>query len=253
MSELQPVLLMGRGHSGTRVLAYACAHLGIELGISTRTQTGDPDDRVFTRTIKKIAIRNMPPVMPDRVVEKDLVRFQNAVSRYYEQLGRPRLWGWKFPETYLVGAYVARTFPRARYIHIVRDGRDLAFKRHLTDDPKRALGKKLLGHIGSLAVPHYLQAARSWAFQVDHFDELRAAFSDGQVLDIKFEDMCLQPVESMQSVCDFLNLPMTDMCRDYLSRHLNVAKVAQYRNENARDIAAIEAAIGAALTRYRYL
>ena len=149
LSALQPVLLMGRGHSGTRVLSFACMHLGIQLG--TSAATGDADDRTFTRTIKKIATRNLPPCTPDTVLEKDLIRFQNAVFRYYTTIGSPQTpWGWKFPETYLISAYVARTFPQARYIHMVRDGRDLAFKKHLTDDPKRKLGKKLLAYLDAM-------------------------------------------------------------------------------------------------------
>ena len=252
LSTLQPVLLMGRGHSGTRVLSFACIRLGIQLG--TSTATGDADDRTFTRTIKKIAARNLASGTPDCVSEKDLIRFQNAVFKYYKTIGSPRtLWGWKFPETYLIGDYVARTFPNARYIHLVRDGRDLAFKQHLTDDPQRKLGKILLTHIDAMSMPHHLQAGLSWAFQVDRFDAFRAKLNANQVYDMRFEDICREPMVAMQGVCDFLEIPMTGSCESYITKQLDTGKIAQYKSEDPEKIRGIEKKISGTLKRYNYL
>jgi hypothetical protein len=252
LAALEPVMLMGRGHSGTRVLSFACMHLGIQLG--TSAATGDADDRTFTRSIKKIAIRNLAQGAPESIQEKDLVRFQNAVYRYYTQIDSPAgLWGWKFPETYLIGDCIARTFPRARYIHLVRDGRDLAFKQHLTDDPKRKLGKNLLSHIGAMDLPHHLQAGLSWAFQVDRFDEFRKKLNPAQILDMRFEDMCREPMAAMQNVCSFLKIPMTAQCRTYITENLDAAKIEQYKNEDPAKIRAVEEKISTTLKRYSYL
>jgi hypothetical protein len=252
LSELKPVMLMGRGHSGTRVLSFACMHLGIQLG--TSAATGDADDLTFTRTIKKIAARNLASGAPDRVREKDLIRFQNAVLKYYKKIGSPQtLWGWKFPETYLIGDCIARTFPNARYIHLVRDGRDLAFKRHLTDDPERKLGIRLLTHITAMHLPHHLQAAMSWAYQVDRFDKFRTTLHADQILDIKFEDICREPMAAMQAVCKFLNIPMTEQCESYITKKLDLNKIAQYKNEDPAKIREIEDAIKSTLVHYHYL
>lgn len=252
LAGLEPVMLMGRGHSGTRVLSFACMHLGIQLG--TSAATGDADDRSFTRTIKKIAARNLAQGAPQAVQKQDLNRFQNAVYTYYTTLGSPRThWGWKFPETYLIGDCIARTFPRARYIHLVRDGRDLAFKNHLTDDPNRALGKRLLTHIGAMNEPHHLQAAMSWAWQVERFDEFRKNLNPARFLDMRFEDICRDPMTAMQSVCDFLDIPMTEDCQNYITRQLDTAKIAQYKNEDPAKIGEIEDAISSTLKRYYYL
>ncbi len=252
LSSLQPVLIMGRGHSGTRVLSYACTHLGIQLG--TTSATGDADDRTFTRTIKKIAGRNLQPPAYGNVDEKDLARFQKAVFRYYKKIGsQEALWGWKFPETYLIGPYVERTFPQARYIHMVRDGRDLAFKRHLTDDPERRLGRKLLTQIGAMGLPHHLQAALSWAFQVDRFDAFCGGLPADRVFYLRFEDMCLQPLALMHRLCDFLRIPMTVDCERYLARQLEAGKIAQYKSEEPEKIRDVEKAVGATLKRHGYL
>lgn len=252
LAALQPVLIMGRGHSGTRVLSYACTHLGIQLG--TTSATGDADDRTFTRTIKKIAALNLAPRDIDSVDGKDLIRFQDAVFRYYTKIGSPQTpWGWKFPETYLIGACVERTFPQARYIHMVRDGRDLAFKRHLTDDPNRRLGKKLLTHIGAIGLPHHLQASLSWAFQVDRFDAFCTGLPAERVFYLRFEDMCRQPLALMQRLCDFLHIPMTESCERYLAGQLESGKLAQYKSEDPLKIKEVESVIGSTLKRHGYL
>jgi hypothetical protein len=252
LAGLEPVMLMGRGHSGTRVLSFACMHLGIQLG--TSAATGDADNRTFTRTIKKIAAGNLAQGAPQAVRERDLIRFQDAVYTYYTTLGSPQAhWGWKFPETYLIGDCIARTFPRARYIHLVRDGRDLAFKKHLTDDPNRVLGRRLLTHIDAMDEPHHLQAALSWAFQVDRFDEFRRALNPERVLDMRFEDVCRDPMSAMQSMCDFLGIPMTEACESYITGQLDTAKIAQHTSEDPAKIREIETRIGDTLKRYRYL
>ncbi|MBF0278903.1 MAG: sulfotransferase [SAR324 cluster bacterium] len=251
LSEQNPVVLMGRGHSGTRVLSWICTELGVNLGTSASLATGDADDQKFTQEIKKITTNNIGTEM---LRPSDLQRFQKAVSGYYGRLNHPQtLWGWKFPETYLIPSYIAETFPKARYIHLVRDGRDIAFKQHLTDDPKRKLGKKILESQNALGLPHHLQAAVSWAFQVDNFDNFRGSVSGDQVLDVLFEDICTRPYEIVEELCDFLKLSITKRCDSYIKEQINVKKVAQYKENDPRLVQEVENRIRPTLTRYHYL
>jgi hypothetical protein len=249
-----PVVLMGRGHSGTRVLAWICTHLGIALGTSEDLATGDAEDEQFTEEIKAVALHDLGSKSDGKLQERALRRFQKAVAGYYERLGRPAgWWGWKFPETYLITPYIAATFPRARYLHLVRDGRDLAFKHHLTDDPRRKLGRTLLREAGALDLPHHLQAAISWAFQVDRFDAFRAHLPPAQVFDVKFEQLCEQPAEQTARLCAFLNLPLTESCRTYLRDEINTGKIRQYREADPQLVREVEQRVAPTLRRYGYL
>ncbi|MBF0239372.1 MAG: sulfotransferase [SAR324 cluster bacterium] len=254
LQELKPVIIMSRGHSGTRVISFACSHLGLKLGTTEGLATGDADNQTFTQKIKKLAVNNYLMVDPVNVVERDLIFFQKAVMRYHEELGSPgELWGWKFPETYLISPYVARTFPHARYLHLVRDGRDIAFKNHLTDDPTRKLGKKLLSSINALEEPHHIQAGMSWAYQVDNFDQFREFIKPQQVMDMRFEDLCMYPHETISNLCEFLQLPMTDSCKTYLDTKIDTSKVAQYKESDPALVREVESRIKDTLSRYRYL
>ncbi len=254
LSEQSPIVLMGRGHSGTRVLSWLCTTLGINLGTSHDLATGDADDQKFTQQIKKITLNNIACTEENDVNSGDLYRFQKAVSGYYTRLNGPETcWGWKFPETYLIGPYIAKTFPQARYIHLVRDGRDIAFKRHLTDDPKRKLGKKILTSQNVLKQPHHLQAAVSWAFQVDNFDRFRQSVAGEQILDVTFENLCLKPYEIAENLCNFLNLKFTKDCENYIKEQINPQKVGQYKENDPELVREVEEQIQNTLMRYAYL
>ena len=254
LAAMSPVVLLGRGHSGTRVLAWMCVHLGVKLGTSSPHVEGDPDDVTFTNKIKALAAHNLDVTSPAHVREHALRRFKAAVSKYYAGLGNPSgMWGWKFPETYLIAPYVARTFPRARYLHLVRDGRDIAFKSHLTDNPRHRVGKAVLSACHALELPDHLRAAASWAYQVDRFDAFRDHLPASSVLDMRFEDLCTSPAESAERLSAFLGAPMTDACREYVASGIDTLKVAQYREQDPRLVDEVEGRIGATLRRYRYL
>ena len=122
LASQEPIVLMGRGHSGTRVLAYAVQALGVNLGFTDRMASGDPEDKTFRRGLAKLSRRwdvgDVPP-------ERELRPFCKLVYRWHRQLQPTGPWGWKYPETYLMAPHVHAVFPRARYLHIIRDGRDV--------------------------------------------------------------------------------------------------------------------------------
>ncbi len=248
----QPVVVMGRGHSGTRIVAWGLVALGLRMGTKTDKQTGDAQDRRFTGTIKKLAQRTLHLPGTAAPSNRDLKLFQKAVKRYIRWLGdlSPG-WGWKFPETYLIGNIVDAVFPRARYIHMIRDGRDLAFKFHLTDNPTRGLGAKLLKHLDAMDKADYIQAALSWEFQLKRFENL-AARLENRVHTLTFEALCLDPVGEMHKTAAFLNVPMTNLCRDYLLREVDPAKVAQFQRQDPFKVAEVENLIGETLAQYGY-
>jgi hypothetical protein len=244
LPSMAPVVIMGRGHSGTRVVTWLCTHLDIQLGTSTGRETADADDLKFTRCIRKMAIPLLGVQSINEINVRSRKKFRRAVTRYYLGLGQPEgLWGWKFPETYLIAPLVFDLFPKVRMLHILRDGRDLAFKDHLTDDPSRSLGKKLLGNIDALNDTHPIQAIKSWAWQVQQLEQFTRSHPNCEVLTISFEELCLHPLETGQKICSYLQVEMTDAARNYLETGINTSKVHQYRDEGSQEeIAAVTAA-----------
>ncbi|NRB75994.1 MAG: sulfotransferase [Verrucomicrobiales bacterium] len=251
--EEEVVIIMGRGHSGTRVVTRICETLGINVGATEELKSGDTADLKFTRPIKKVAIHDIDCNFTGSRKNWLLNRFQLAAGRYYKRLQPSGTWGWKFPETYLIGPYVHETFPKAKYVHLIRDGRDLAFKEHLTDDPHRKLGRVLLNHIGVMDQPHYLQAARSWEYQVKGWDAFASHLPEGKVIDFKFEDILTEPRESVERLTHFLGCPMTKACETFLQEELIVSKKKHHRENDPDEVAAVTEAIGDTLRAKGFL
>ena len=265
LAAQEPLVIMGRGKSGTRLLAWACQELGFALGATDRLQTGDLDDRRFLRVVKWIARRNFShpnfyrnshPNSPAGLRRFDVLCFQREVHRVWQRLSKSaearQGWGWKLPETYLILPYVHATFPRARFVHLVRDGRDLAFKRHLTDDPRRALGKALLTRLGARDQPHHLQAARSWQFQVEQYRAYAERIPPAQRMETTYETLCRDAEGEMARIADFLQVPFSEACRNYVSTHFDKSLIGAWRAEDAPRVAEVEAVIGDTLTALGY-
>ncbi len=252
MSNDQPIIVVGRGHSGTRLFAVAVQSLGVRLGAEAH-MTGDLQERWFTRRIKKIAGNAIPRIPDEAVPMLERSRFKRACQKLVNIMSPDgALWGWKFPETYLIPWHVQSIFPRARWLEIIRDGRDLAFKEHLTDNPAKSLGKALLMHIGAMGDPHHVQAAKSWAYQVERFARFSACYPR-RVYTIRFEDLLSEPQKTMDGVASFLGVPMTDACRELLESTVDKGKKRQHREERAEEVREVEAAIGPTLERLGYL
>ncbi|MCP4458992.1 MAG: sulfotransferase [Cytophagales bacterium] len=135
--------------------------LGVSLFANNKIRTGDTIDKEFTKTITSTAY----DVLYSGNTVEGIDKFKKAVWKYYKSHRGEKKWGWKFPETYLIPELIHTTFPKARFIHILRDGRDLAFKSHLTDNPNKKLGKLILERTGTLGSPSHIQAASSWLFK----------------------------------------------------------------------------------------
>lgn len=257
LAELDPVVIMGRGHSGTRVVAWMVHHLGVDLGVDDeRTPSGDPVDRSLRHHLRIVAERSIGNGATEAPGFLETNRFQRAMAGHLRRRGVPVVplrWGWKFPESYLTGPVIAQTFPGARFIHLVRDGRDLAFKRHLTDIADHRLARRILAREGATTAPHHLQAAKSWAFQVERFVEFAASLPDDRLLTIRYEELVIDPLGSVVRIADFLGVESTTAATRYASMEVSARDVASHRRYDAEQLRAVEEAIGPTLRRFGYL
>lgn len=254
LGRLEPCVVMGRGHSGTRVVAWMCVHLGLEMGTDARVPSGDPADRSFKHHMRVVATRSLDVTSAAATRFLDRNRFQKAARGFYRRIGSPAgPWGWKFPEAYLIGPYVDETFPRARFIHLVRDGRDIAFKRHLTDVADHRLARAILRRQHALGLPHHLQAALSWALQVERFDAFRRTVAADRVLTLQYEALVECPHEAAGAIARFLGVPMTDRCRAYIDAEVSGAHAGTYRRETPDRVREVEEMVGGTLRAHGYL
>ena len=257
LSRQNPVVIMGRGKSGTRLLPLCLSALGVAMATRKSMPAADVDDWVFRKVVKRMARRNLFVDSLAAVDEDDLRLFQKTAWRLFQRMqGNPQFatgWGWKYPETYLIVPYVYKTFPNARFIHIVRDGRDVAFRRHLTDDTETPLGRQILGHLGVMDQPRHIRAALSWQFQVEKYQAFAEQIPADRRLDLRFEDLCADPVAVMGQVAEFLGLTMSDEAAATIRGIIRPGTVSQYREESDAQVQEVERLVHETLTSLSYL
>lgn len=131
-----------------------------------------------------------PPQIPEGLSPQHAFRF--AVSApfiaYAEREGKTR-WADKTPAYIGHVGRLASIWPDARFVVLVRDGRDVA--------------------LSVMGVPfgpnNAWAAARSWATAIRQGREAAARYP-GRVLEVRYEDLVARPEAEVQAICGFLGL-----------------------------------------------
>ena len=110
---------------------------------------------------------------------------------YAEQQGKPR-WGDKTPAYMLSIQRIGRTLPESRFIHLIRDGRDVALSQSA-----RAINEQ---------PPPAEQAAR-WVKRIRKAREQAATLKGPRYVEARYEDLVRDPEGTLRRVCEFIDLP----------------------------------------------
>ena len=127
-----------------------------------------------------------------------------AVRAFYEayaaRAGKPR-WGEKTPRYVLKMPLIARHLPEARFVHVIRDGRDVALSvldRTVREDVDAA------------------EVARRWRRKIER------AWEDSPKLDhyleVRYEDLVADSRPVLETVCRFIELDFDPAMLDYHER-----------------------------------
>lgn len=225
----RPVFVGGVGGSGTRVIAALLQALGYRLGEDLNESL---DNLWFTALFKRraawsaedgelaqlydvfrAATSGIPPRFPP-----DLQRLETAMVEPREQHSpswlRQRLtsffsrlaelqyyplWAWKEPNSHIVADRILRLDPELRYIHVARNGLDIAFSNN----------QNQLRFWGDLAIPDVrsdCDSARSlsyWCWVERRAQRLQKEYPD-RVLWIPFESLCRNPEKVAADLAPFL-------------------------------------------------
>jgi hypothetical protein len=147
-----PVVVFNKSHSGSRLLAELLRAQGVFMG-STLNESLDATP--FVPLVEYVVLRCYPD-FGDLWRHHEWPReiqllLATALDMHLAGHDGVSPWGWKLCETAYILPFLTRIFPGARYIHLIRDGRDVAFCDHVA--PERAFWRKV--YFGSDAV-------RSW-------------------------------------------------------------------------------------------
>ena len=154
------------------------------------------------------ALRNRYAGLP-KVTAADAIRSFYAL--YSEREGKSR-YGDKTPGYVKEMLRIQRVLPEARFIHIIRDGRDVSLS-HL----RMNWGPETYAQSAELWVER-ITKARKQAPKVKHYTE------------VKFEDLVRDTEGTLRRVCDFIDLEFDPAMLDYHER------AEERLKEKARDL-----------------
>ena len=214
-------IIVGAPRSGTTLLRFMVdAHPEVAippetgfLALGARAGDGSVDAREqFFQ-----AVTAFPPDMPawdDFGVPRDAFRaalaaidpftpaagYRAFYRLYARRFGKPR-WGDKTPAYCYCMTEIAAVLPEARFVHVIRDGRDVCLSwRQTWFSP----GSRVEEQAASWT--RFVAAARAQGARCPHY------------LEIRYEDLILDPAGTLARVCDFIELPFDAAMLRYYER-----------------------------------
>lgn len=264
--------IVGRGRSGTTLLramfdshpdmavppeSHALVRLGRNRQKYERVEGFDVD--VFVQDARRVWTRKwgLPgDELPEALASTALTTTPDAVralfSAYADRHGKHR-YAEKTPVNVMHIAFLAELFPESRFIHIIRDGRDVTLSYLSVDFGVESIG----------------EGAIYWRRAVEQGREDGSRLGPARYREVKYEDLVQGPEATLRDLCDFAGLPFDPSMLRYFERvhavkaqihstaHLRLSqppeKAREWRDEmEPRDLALFEALAGPTLERFGY-
>ena len=141
----------------------------------------------------------------------DYATLASHVYLYYASVHQPGKSRWGDKNNFHLNHIekIHRLFPDAHFLHIIRDGRDVACSYRDLSQIQGEYAPKLSASICG--------AAYDWVKNIKIIQKSFATIGQGRTLAIRYEDLVQQPHKTLQMVCDFLG-------EDYDERMLSFAE-----------------------------
>ncbi|HEX3455126.1 MAG TPA: sulfotransferase [Gaiellaceae bacterium] len=182
------------------------------------------------------------PIPPD--LEREMVvDLAATLFAHLADLARPQPWGWKEPRSIFLLPFFHQHLPSLRFLHVVRDGRDMAFSRNQNQLQLHGLAS---GITGVSAMDSITLWSRVNMQAADYGEERLGS----RYLRVRFEDLCAQPVETASRVLAFFELEADPRLASSGVRMQ--PSIGRWRREDRRVVSGLQKAAGAALARFGY-
>jgi len=266
-----PLIVLGVRRSGTTLLrvmldrnsALAVPDESYFVPQLARRHRGSVDPAAFLDDLRRLPTLVEWGLSPDAVARRLRPGMTTGAAiaavfeTYAAERGKPR-WGDKTPLYMQHLPLLERLFPRAAYVHLIRDGRDAATSFLEVPDGIMTAG---WGHPRDAA-----GFAAQWATEVRAARALGARVGPARHLEVRYEALVAAPGEELGRVCAFAGLEYDDGMLGYVGRTDSARKdhqkrldepprvgVRDWRTEMpAADTAAFEATAGDLLHELGY-
>lgn len=239
IGEISPVVVGALGGSGTRAVARIVERGGRFMGANLNHAHDALDIAHFDQTFGPRYLRH-GETWRYRTAFERAVRAHCAASSDH---AAP--WGWKHPHSYLFIEFLNKRFPGLHFIHLVRDGRDMAFSNNQRQ--LRRYGHIALGN-GDDVDP--VRRIRFWAWANLRAAEAGESLLGERYLRVRLEDICETPIAEVERLNRFTYAdPNVAPAVQLVERP---SSLGRWRYQDPSLIARLEDAAGDALRRFGY-
>lgn len=198
---MDPLVIGAVGGSGTRVFTRIARHAGVFMGGHLDRQE---DSRSMSRFYSEFASDYLAANgdLDDDRAHRLSQNLAECLRKHLEGLPAPDYpWGIKNPRSMLMLPFWHRCFPDMRFLHVIRDGRDMAYSD--TDNQIRRHGSAVLG--ADLDLPRPERTMLWWA----RVNVVAADYGETELaqhyMRVRLEDICARPKRTIRSLYDFIN------------------------------------------------
>ena len=217
------IIVIGRGHSGTRAISHTLTasgvHMGHPLNSSGDLIPAEPMYQACRIMARHVAYRGNLQWDFDRLHNMDIdAPFVELVETYLSSVqdGDGPQKGWKLPETILALPWIVRLFADAYYIYWVRDPRDVVLADHPTDDLRRfGIEYEPTDNVRRMR-------AISWKYQSQI---VAATPPPKRMITVRFEDFVLRQQNTLRQLEKFLGFGLESI-------DVEPASVGRYRQDD---------------------
>ncbi len=246
-----PVVIGAVGGSGTRVVARIAQASGCFLG-GNRNESEDAIDLMefYDRWINRYLLVENTPIprqeqeLMDRELDSSIAKLRSSIASENSS------WGWKNPRSILMLPYFHERFTGMKFIHILRDGRDMAISSN--QEQLRRHGPAVLRDY-AVNAPQAVRSAAYWA-RVNETAANYGRLRMGQdYLMIKYETLCHRPKESVLEILEFLGGNSRDadeIAARYVAPSQTTGRWSSLNEPSL--VSAVQAELVSALQRFGY-
>lgn len=200
-----PVIIGATGGSGTRIVAAALREAGYFIG----TNLNPPNDALefvefYDRWNDRVWNSQASPLSPEERSQMEADWKARLTAHLRDMPSTHSLWGWKNPRSIYQLEFFSALFPEMKFVHVTRDGRDMAFSTN--QNQLKHHGDAVLG-AGSRDWPKALRAAELWNRVNVRAHQFAHSQLGDRYLRIRYEDLCKDPAGTIRRVWDFAGVP----------------------------------------------
>ena len=205
MRTFGPVIVGGSGHSGTRVFNEILTQGGVFTGVRRVTKRPGSEDL----NIIGLLNRWVYPYVAEELTKAQRIRMQREFALRLRLFFPVRSipWGFKNPRTMLILPFLNEMFPNMKFVHVVRDGRDIAlgnefaarnrYRAAFLEDEENGLSDE---------EAMILFWGRSNQGSMDYGRQ----HMPGRYLQMRWEELCSDPVRKTAELLDFASCQTAD-------------------------------------------